>query len=389
MPLPTLAATITPAGISAPTYSEILQSLQESFRIIYGNDIYIEPDSQDGQLLALFAQGISDANQMAISVYNSYSPTYAQGAALSSEVKINGIRRLSPSNSTATGLVVGVAGTIITDGVVADQDGNLWDLPASVTIPPAGEISITVTAQEVGAIVATTGTINQINTPTLGWQSFASTSDATVGAPVESDASLRRRQATAASLPSQSPLAGMLAALANLASVTRVRVYENTTGSPDADGLPAHAISVVIEGGDLGEIAETIGQKKTPGAATYGTTAQSYTDPITGIVYSINFFILADTAVTVDITLTALAGWNSDIENEIKEAIAAYVNSSEIGQDVSYSRLWGPAYLNGQANGLTYNITVLQMNGAVIDVPVAFNRIAAMDAADVTITVSP
>ena len=54
-PLSTLAATISATGISAPTYDEILTSLQTSFQSIYGSDAYISADSQDGQMLAVFA----------------------------------------------------------------------------------------------------------------------------------------------------------------------------------------------------------------------------------------------------------------------------------------------------------------------------------------------
>jgi hypothetical protein len=62
-PLPTLSAQVTSAGISAPAYSDILLSLQASFRAIYGSDAYLEADSQDGQFLAIMAQAINDCNQ--------------------------------------------------------------------------------------------------------------------------------------------------------------------------------------------------------------------------------------------------------------------------------------------------------------------------------------
>src|SRR5688572_6254967 len=105
MPLATLAATIAADGISAPTYEQILASLQESMRTVFGPDIYIEADSQDGQFLAILAQMIHDGNQADIATFNAFSPTYAQGIGLSSVVKINGIRRRASSFSTAVGTV--------------------------------------------------------------------------------------------------------------------------------------------------------------------------------------------------------------------------------------------------------------------------------------------
>jgi hypothetical protein len=54
--------------------------------------------------------------------------------------------------------------------------------------------------------------------------------------------------------------------------VTRHKLYENDTGSVDINGLPAHSISAIVDGGDVTTIAQTIRGKKGQGVATYGTT---------------------------------------------------------------------------------------------------------------------
>lgn len=389
MPLATLAPTISPTGISAPTYDAILQSLKETFQGIYGSDAYLAADSQDGQWLAAQAKAFSDQNQAMIATYSSYRPSYAQGVGLSSMVKINGLDRQIASFSTAVGNVTGVNGTVVTNGVVSDNNGNKWNLPATVTIPGAGFISVTVTAQQEGAIAALLGTINKIQTPTNGWQSFISTADAVPGLPVESDATLRKRQAVSTSFPANSPLAGTLAALLDLPGVTRARVYENSTGSTDGNGIPARNISVIIEGGDVLQIATTIGQKKTPGPGTYGNTTQNYTDPITGIVYAINFYVLADQAVTVEMTVTALNGWSTTVQAAIQQAVSDYINAIGIGNPVQISRIWAPSYLNGSVDGFTYEITALTIDGAGVDVVIPFNKAPSCDPSNVIVTVSP
>ncbi|HFD8847329.1 TPA: hypothetical protein ACF60J_004835, partial [Salmonella enterica] len=66
-----LSATVTAEGISAPDYQTILDTLTSYFQQIYGSDAYLEPDSKDGQMVAL---AIHDANNTAISVYNCFSP---------------------------------------------------------------------------------------------------------------------------------------------------------------------------------------------------------------------------------------------------------------------------------------------------------------------------
>lgn len=393
MTLSTVAAQVTSTGISAPSFAEVLVYLQDKFKAIYGADAYIAPDSQDGQLLSLIAGAIDDVNQGAIAVYNAFSPTYAQGIGLSSVVKINNIRRQASSFSTAAGTIVGVAGTDVANAVVQDANGNKWDLPAVVTIPQSGSATVTVTAQQPGAIAAAAGTINKISTPILGWQGFASTSDSVPGLPVESDATLRRRQTASTPYAAVTPVASVYAALANLSGVQRLQVYENPTGAPDSNGLPEHSISAVVEGGDVADIAEVIGQRKTPGASTYGTTSQTYTDPITGLPSTIHFFLLAEATIKVHVTISQLAGYSSTVLDKIKAAVAAYNNGLDIGQPVQFSRMYAPAYLNGAAPGQTYEVTALTIAlgaGApgTADIPIPFNKVAACDAAtDVTVTV--
>ena len=52
----TLGIQILPTGPLAPSYADILQALRNSFWSIYGSDADLDDDSQDGQMLAVFAQ---------------------------------------------------------------------------------------------------------------------------------------------------------------------------------------------------------------------------------------------------------------------------------------------------------------------------------------------
>ncbi|MDE1158445.1 MAG: baseplate J/gp47 family protein [Neorhizobium sp.] len=225
----TPVCTIDENGITAPTYTDVQSYLATQFQGIYGSDIVIDPDSQDGQLIAIFAAAIHDANSMAVAVYNAFSPTYAQGAGLSSVVKINGISRAASSNSTADLTIIGQAGAIITNGKAQDLAGNYWSLPATVTIPNTGQIVVTATCDTTGAISATAGAISDIATPSLGWQSVTNAAVAVEGAAVETDADLRRRQKTSVAIPSLTVLEGIVGAVANLAGVARYKAYENDT----------------------------------------------------------------------------------------------------------------------------------------------------------------
>lgn len=391
-PLATLGPTISSTGISAPSYADILASLQASAQSIFGSDIYLDPDSQDGQLLAIIAMAINDENQAAIAAFLAFSPTYAQGTELSSLVKINGIARQVATNSTVVVTVVGTVGTVITNGLVADTNNNQWNLPSTVTVPLSGSIDVTATAVDVGDVTALAGTVTTIVTPTLGWQSVTNAVPAVPGAPVEADATLRQRQAVSTALPSQSPLDGTLAAVANLTGVIRYAAYENVTGTTDGNGVPGHSISIVVEGGDTLQIAETIANKKTPGTGTYGTTSEIVYDQY-GVPNTINFFVLAEQALAVEIDITALAGFVSTTEDTIKQAVADFVNGLSIGEDSYLARLYTPANLGGTGEGATFVVTAIRQAikpaaPAASDVVIAFNQAATLAVADVTVTAS-
>lgn len=385
--------TIDATGISAPNYADALAYLQQAFRSIYGADIYLGNDSQDGQLLGVLALAISDANASVIAAYNAFSPNTAQGNGLSSNVKINGISRGIATNSQVDLQVAGQAGTVITQGIARDVNGNTWALPASVTIPPAGTITVTATCTNEGAVSAGIGQVNIIATPTRGWQTVTNASAAEPGAPVETDSALRQRQQISVALPSRTVLEGTTGAVANITGVTRLATYENDTNSTDVNGIPAHSISLVVEGGDAAAIAQAIADKKTPGTGTYGTTSQTVTD-VYGRPLTINFYRPTYQAMTVAISLKALAGYSSNIGTAVQQAVSSYINGVAIGGGLSKAVEWADAITaaNSVPNSSTFKLTALTITGpggpGSPDVALAFNQAATCTPASVTLTVT-
>jgi uncharacterized phage protein gp47/JayE len=385
--------TISDTGILKPDYATVLAYFEEQFRGIYGTDVYIDPDSQDGQMLAIFAAAVDDANALTMQAYQAFSPATARGVGLSSVVKINGISRRVASYSTVDLLITGQAGTGIVNGIAQSSDGTQWLLPALATIPPDGDITVTATAKDLGATLALPGEIETIGTPTRGWQGVTNLSAATPGAAVETDAELRRRQALSTALPSRSVFEATVGAVASVPGVVRFRGYENDSGATDGDGIPGHSISIVVEGGDSQTIGEAIASNKTPGTGTYGTTSIDVTDEW-GVTRAINFYRPTVAQIKVDITLTAQTGYTAVIEQSIKDTIATWISDLEIGEDVEWSEVFLPANLFGASGVKTYKISALTIaknagSFGTSDLVVAFNEAPTTTAADVDITVTP
>ncbi|HBS4774138.1 TPA: baseplate J/gp47 family protein [Klebsiella pneumoniae] len=390
-----LSATVTAEGISAPDYQTVLDTITGYFQQIYGSDAYLEPDSKDGQLVALVALAIHDANNTAISVYRSFSPATALGDALTSNVKINGITRRAATNSTVDLLLTGTVGTTITNGSVRDTNGVIWNLPATVVIGTDGTVIATATCSSTGSVAAVAGSVNGINTPTRGWASVTNQLAATVGVAAETDAELRVRQSQSVALASLTPFDAVDGAIANVEGVTRHKLFENDTETTDANGLPAHSISAILEGGDATEIANTIRSTKGQGVSTYGTTAVIVTDKY-GNPYTIRFSRPVDVPIYVSITIQALTGYSSEVGDEMKAAVAAYINSLAIGDSVLLSRVYSPANLGvvSGGNARYYDIMELLIGRtaegvAAANVVLAYDESASCSVDNIALVVTP
>ena len=389
-----LSATVTAQGISAPAYQTILTTITGYFQQIYGTDAYLDPDSKDGQMVALVALAIHDANNTAIAVYNSFSPSTGMTDALSRNVKINGISRRAATNSTADLTLSGAAGTTITNGSVKDANGIIWNLPASVTIGPGGTVIATSTCSVSGAVAAVAGSVSKINTPTRGWLSVTNASAATVGSAAETDSELRIRQRQSVALPSLTPFAALDGAIANVTGVTRHKLYENDTGSQDTNGLPAHSVAAIVDGGDINAIAQVIQSKKGQGVATFGSTSVTVPDAWQN-PHTISFSRSSPVPVFVAITLKVFQGYTTQVGNDIKKAIADYVNSLDIGDDLLLSRVYSPANLGVVSGGESryYDINSLQIGRsaatvAPANIVTAFNEAVTCSVDNITVTVA-
>ncbi len=405
------AITIDASGITIPAYSDWYAWLVSVYQSIFGPDVYLGNDSQDGQLIGILAQVFTDLGNAVGAAYNAYSPATAQGNGLASQVKLNGLKKLVAGNSTATLTLVGQAGTVITNGIVADASGNQWALPTSVTIGTSGTVSVTATCTTAGAITAQAGQISQIQTPTQGWQSATNAGAAVPGKPVETDAQLRVRQSNSTAAPAQAIIDAIAAAVGNVPGVTQYQIYENATATVDANGVPAAAIAPIVLGGSVSAVAAAIQLRKPPGGITYGTTSVQVLDPV-GLPVTINFFQLAQTPIYAALTIQPLTGYAASTGGLIQAAIAAAISATGIGAAVYPLRLLGAANLSGSAAisaasailgyavtqaqldalSETYEITAFAVGTApsptgTAAIPIAFNAAAVGSAADVALTV--
>ncbi len=384
-------AYIDNTGIHIPDYPTVLDYLQTQYRAIYGEDVYLDSDSQDGQWVAIQALALFNTCQLAQSNYNSFSPLTALSDALSRQVKINGIARRESTFSQVDLDIVGQAGTVINNGAARDTLNQLWLLPSVVLIPDSGTITVTATAQTIGAIQTDADTITIIATPTRGWQTVNNPAPATPGTPIESDAELRARQTISVAQPARTVFESTVGAVASVPGVSRYRGYENSSDSTDSNGIPSHSISIIAEGGDDDAIAQAIWAKKTPGTGTYGTTEVIVYDQY-GTPDNIKFYRPTEALIGVEVTIEPLVGFVSTTEDLIKASIANYLNNLRIGDDIFITKLYVPANIPLLPESDTFDITLLEINRdggsfSSSNIDLAFNEVSVTTLDDITVIV--
>lgn len=328
---------IDDAGLHIPTYNDIRDDLVAAYRRIYGEDAYLENDSQDYQMISAYALKNYDTMQLLQIVYNNHSPKTAVGTALSSLVKLNGIKRKTSSYSTCVLILTGTPGTTVAAGVAEDTAGHKWDLPKNLTFV-AATIEATAQCEDVGAVEALPGTIEKINTPQAGWISVTNRVPAIVGQPVETDDQLRARQTISVAIPGRNMLNSTIAGIASVHGVTRYEVYDNDTSVTDPNGIPGHSIAAVVEGGLDEEVARQIYLRKGPGGGTYGTSSAVFINS-DGLPNTIYFSRPTYVPVDVKVRVQKNKGYSMAIPAALKTNLEGYIKALDIGADVSYTGL--------------------------------------------------
>lgn len=349
-----MAYGLTVDGFFRKRLDEILEDLNESMRVIFGENLNLEPSSPDGQVNGVMSESFDDLWAIGQECYNAYNPAAAVGVALSNLVQLAGITRQDAVYSTANVDVTGDNGTYIPAGsLVSTDEGIQFSTDSDITIA-AGIGSSDVTAVEPGPLAAAIGTIINIDTPITGWDTVTNDAAATEGYDQETDAELRARFYKSYEKAATSIYESIVAAVLALDGVEYVSLTENTTDATDLNGLDPHSFQVMVDGGVDAEIAQAIFENKPVGIGTNGTTSVSVTDSV-GTSHTIKFQRPAEITIHVKVTLSPGNTYLGD--DAVKQAIVDFANGDLIegrgfglGDDVVYSEMYIP--VNDESLGI-------------------------------------
>ncbi len=381
---------VTPQGFVRTRLDERLVQLQDAMRAIFGPGINLDPDTVDGQTLGIFAESISNLDQLAEAVYLALNPQTASDVFLSRLVELNGIRRIPGAYSTVALTCGGTQGTTIPAGSLVKHvtTGASFQTLADAIIGGSGTASVAAQATAYGATLAPSGTLTKIDTPIYGWQTVTNALDAIPGRLEETDEQLRIRRALSTATPAQSIIDSIYGAIANLTQVRNVKVWENPTHAVDVLGLPPHSIYTVVEGGADADIGKMLWLKKTAGTTLVGTTSVSVADT-QGNPHSMLFSRPGYTDVYVTANLSLRPGWPADGAARIKQAIVDWaLLNQDIGEEVTQSRLYDPvnSVPGHSVSSLLIGTSAAPTGSA--NIAVAFDGLAKFDSSRIVVNIA-
>ncbi len=341
---------LTPQGFYRPTYVEILNVLEYKARELFGNDVNLTVRSPIGMFLRIYAWMMNILFAVLEDVYNSRYADTAVGNSLYNLGKNIGLKLLAANKAVGYITVKAKEGTIIPAGYLVSTPGGLQYVTIDKTaIGAEGYALAVIQAVETGEMYNTpAGTVSMIVNPASvrGVESIINESDITGGRGKETDDEYRRRYYESVDYAGGVNADAIRAAiLQDVDGVHNAKVYENDSDDYDLlYDLPPHSIGAVVYGGQAGDIAEVIYNRKAGGIQTVGNV----TVPVlseSGQLVNINFSRPDLVKVYVRIyNLQADASFsgNSALVQAMMEAIGSDgMGGLNVGSDVIYMDIPG------------------------------------------------
>lgn len=341
----------TDNGFVANTLQTYKDQLRQIFIDAYGDDFLLDDTLPQGIFIQRIAELLFNTDMDGIQAWSMLNLNTMSGAMLDLVGAMRGIQR-SPGSAQLAFVAVTCtasnfqpftipAGTQFT--VVGTEDVFVLANPKTISTPTD---SLILSYSESGNSSAIVGNYMQVTG--FGQITSLQITSLVDGQPVESDLAYRRRLQT--EYPAASNTIEWIQNKLLESPLVRVVGCNYNDTSVEAGGLAPYStewMAVPVAGADTTAFTQEVGtiivNNKVPGSPTDGNTTTTVTDMF-GTNKQVKFTIPAEVQLQIDVRLTTpeTTGF-LDLSNlpTIRADIANYINSLEIGKDVSYSRCAG------------------------------------------------
>ena len=264
-------------GFKAESFTEILTRLSNGLKDIYGQDINLDQDTQDGQQLGIQANIISDFQDLALYIYNSMDPDLADGANFDKLLKLLARTRLPSSRSTVDiEMVLSKTVSIPASYTIKDLNNQNWIIGTAQTLD-AGTHLVSFYSEDWGNITAEPNTINEQVTILTEVVSINNPESAISGRDEESIVQVRERRNKILEINASSTIGSIIGKILDLNGVIDAVPYENMTKIYDpVRDIQPNSYWIVVKGGDIAQISEIIAKDKTGGTGLKGQVETVY-----------------------------------------------------------------------------------------------------------------
>lgn len=385
-------------GVIVPDTSTIRDEVIADWRSAFGQDLVVTPETPQGIFITQDVEIRDGVARNNAELANQINPDLAGGVWLDAIWALTRGSRRPATYSVLTGVVLGgIPTTLVPAGSVAvvSTTGERFVTTVNALIDASGTTTVTMRAERTGPVTAAAGSLDQVASSVLGWETVTNPTAAVVGREIESDVASRNRRRNTLALQSIAAPEAIISRLYDIDGVRSLAFRENITDTTmviDGVTIRYHSVWVCVEGGTDAEIAQALLATKTLGAGWTGNIVVPTLDAISGQTYNVQFDRPTEITLFARITIRPTT---LDAQTIIPAAVKAYADGEldgemglVVGEPVS------PFELSGAVNQVEPRIFVSKVelsNDGVTwstsDVMIALNEIARIPESAVQVVV--
>ena len=337
-------------GFVAPTYEEVLDSVMDDFQQRFGTDIVLTSNSNFGIIARLIAwRETLLIQELQKTYYSAYISTATESSLDRLGANLDLPRKVATPSFADIEIKTEEEYLIQAGEQFETADGVLFDLIKDVVTSKNSDGTYT----GIGTVQSVdTGAYNNVlpDTITIMYNpdenviSVTNPEKAAGGQDYEDDATYRARLIMENVAKPGPSAAGIKSALMNLEGVRQVNVVENPNAEANQYGDPPYSVHIYVLGGKEQNIAQCLVDHVAAGITMTGTKRITAQDN-TGTPQTVSFDFAKDKPIYARVQVRTNEEWNADEGiQDVKQAIADYVNQLLMGQEVYLTKIYPSIY---------------------------------------------
>lgn len=391
---------ITPNGFVPYTAAEELLQIQDVFTAVLGPSTNTDAGTINGVFTQELANiGIGTENSQTLLYSGVYNPDLSTGVFLDSICAWSSIKRKPAESSQVTCQVAGLSGVVIpANSQILNTNGDVFYNPDPITITAGVGSGVFYSVVE-DAIPCDINTLTRIVQQLSGWDTVNNSSGGVVGAPQQTDYSLRNTRKYKLGLNSTGAYTSILSQCAQSTDILNYQLAFNNTDTPITQygvTVPAWGIYLSVAGGTETEIASILYDKLSAGTTMAGNTDYTYTDPkFPWVTFDATWETPDDTPIQFDINIADSSSYPSDIVTQIQDAMAfafqygtSKIPRAIMGLEIATSAYYGVLIDLGVFNIISFTVQTVSGGSPDTTLTLGIDLVATLASSDVNVTLT-